>query len=100
MAPAGPEERAGCEGSASVSKIYAPFPTEVECKMASLALALQGRSEGAVVTITGLVPGMEMSNGDTQSAPRASFGYGACRSGCAVSIWSDRLFTKALAEHI
>ena len=33
MALAGSEERAGCEGSASVSTIHAPFPTEVECKM-------------------------------------------------------------------
>jgi hypothetical protein len=33
MALAGSEERAGCEGSACVSTIHAPFPTEVECKM-------------------------------------------------------------------
>ena len=33
MALAGSEERAGYEGSASVSTIHAPFPTEVECKM-------------------------------------------------------------------
>src|SRR5204863_3693424 len=36
MALAGSEERAGCEGSASVSAIHAPFATEVECKMASV----------------------------------------------------------------
>jgi hypothetical protein len=37
MALAGSEERAGWKGSASVSAIHAPFPTEVECKMASVA---------------------------------------------------------------
>jgi hypothetical protein len=36
MALAGSEERAGWEGSASVSTIHAPFPTEVECKMTSI----------------------------------------------------------------
>jgi len=36
MALAGSEERTGCEGSASVSTIHAPFPTEVECKMPSV----------------------------------------------------------------
>jgi hypothetical protein len=36
MALAGSEERAGCEGPASVSTIHAPFPTEVECKMPSV----------------------------------------------------------------
>jgi hypothetical protein len=36
MALAGSEERAGCGGSASVSTIHAPFPTEVECKMPSV----------------------------------------------------------------
>jgi hypothetical protein len=34
MALAGSEERAGYEGSASVTTIHAPFVTEVECKMA------------------------------------------------------------------
>jgi hypothetical protein len=34
MTLAGSEERAGCEGSVSVSTIHAPFPTEVEGKMA------------------------------------------------------------------
>jgi hypothetical protein len=34
MALAGSEERAGYEGSASVSTIHAAFATEVECKMA------------------------------------------------------------------
>jgi hypothetical protein len=36
MALAGSEERAGWKGSASVTTIHAPFPTEVECKMASV----------------------------------------------------------------
>jgi len=34
MALAGSEERAGCEGSASVNAIHAPFAAEVECKIA------------------------------------------------------------------
>jgi hypothetical protein len=37
---------------------------EMSGKPIRLAFALQGQSEGAVVTITGLVPGMELSNGD------------------------------------
>jgi hypothetical protein len=37
---------------------------EMSGKPIRLALALQVQSEGAVVTITGLVPGMELSNGD------------------------------------
>src|SRR5262249_42934054 len=35
---------------------------------ASLGLTLQGRAEGAVVIITGLVPGMELSTGDAVGA--------------------------------
>jgi hypothetical protein len=41
---------------------------EMSGKPVRLVLALQGRSEGAVVTITGLVPGMELSNGDSVGA--------------------------------
>jgi hypothetical protein len=37
---------------------------ETSGKPARLGLALQGQPEGAVVIITGLVPGMELSNGE------------------------------------
>jgi hypothetical protein len=43
MALAGSEERAGCEGLASVSAIHAPFTTEVECEMASVITRAQSR---------------------------------------------------------
>jgi hypothetical protein len=44
MALAGSEERAGCGGSASVSTIHAPFPTEVECKCTVTHLRISSRT--------------------------------------------------------
>jgi hypothetical protein len=44
MALAGSEERAGCGGSASVSTIRAPFPTEVECKCTVTHLRISSRT--------------------------------------------------------
>jgi hypothetical protein len=43
MALAGSEERAGWEGSASVTSMHAPFPTEVECKYRSIDLRISSR---------------------------------------------------------
>jgi len=43
--------------------IVQPSP-EASGKPTRLGLALQGHPEGAVVTITGLVPGMKLSNGE------------------------------------
>src|SRR5262245_40793572 len=40
-----------------------PSP-EVSCMPAPLDLTLEGKLDGAVVTLTGLLPGMELSNGE------------------------------------
>src|SRR5262245_567900 len=48
---------------ASVLLIVRHFP-EVSGKPAPLGLTLEGKLEGAVVTLTGLLPGMELSNGE------------------------------------
>ncbi len=48
----------------ATARLIVQSSREMSGKPVRLALALQGQSEGAVVTITGLVPGMELSNGD------------------------------------
>jgi hypothetical protein len=48
---------------ASASLVSQPSP-EVSGNPASLGLSLRGKLDGAVVTLTGLLPGMEFSNGE------------------------------------
>ena len=48
---------------ASALLIVQPSP-EVSGKPAPLGLTLQGKLDGAVITLTGLLPGMELSNGE------------------------------------
>jgi hypothetical protein len=52
----------------ATARLIVQSSREMSGKPVRLVLALQGRSEGAVVTITGLVPGMELSNGDPVGA--------------------------------
>jgi hypothetical protein len=47
-----------------IARLIVQSSREMSGKPIRLALALQGQPEGAVVTITGLVPGIELSNGD------------------------------------
>jgi hypothetical protein len=51
------------EKVASALLIVQPSP-EVSGKPAPLGLTLEGKLDGAVVTLTGLLPGMELSNGE------------------------------------
>jgi hypothetical protein len=48
----------------AIARLIVQPSRETSGKPARLAVALQGQAEGAVVTITGLVSGMQLSNGE------------------------------------